>query len=526
MMQRLQRFSGAMLAPVMLFSFFGIVIGFSLLMSNPTIMGDIAAPGTVWSKFWSVVSAGAWTPFTQLPILFVIGLPINLAKKNQARAVMEALVVYIVFNYYVNSLLTLWPSTFGVSISETISDSSKLSNIAGITTLDTGMIGALIISGIVIYLHNRYFETKLPEVLSIFSGSSLVVALGFVLMLPIALLTCFIWPKVQDGMLSMQSFFIHSGGIGVFVYEFLQKALLPTGLHHFVYAPFTYGDAVVKGGLSAYWVSHISDFQTSAQSLKNLFPEGGFTLSGMSKVFGTAGLSLAMIRTAKPEKRKKTIAVIAPAALTAILTGITEPIEFTFLFAAPSLWIVHSFLDALLAMTSYYFGIVGDFGGGLINWLGLDWLPLWNFHRNTYLTQIIIGLVATVLWYYIFTFMIKKLNLKTPGREDGNELIELYQKPLKKELNASIHESTDSEIVFLAKQYLELVGGKDNVMDVTNCATRLRITVKDASRVADLESFKSVGAAGLINNGRGALQIIVGLNVPQVRDAFETEIEA
>lgn len=179
MMKKIQRFGGAMLAPVMLFSFFGIVIGFSLLLSNQTIMGDIAAPDTLWYKFWNVVAAGGWTPFFQLPLLFVVGLPISLAKKYTARATMEALVIYIAFNYFVNAILTLWPNSFAVDLSQGTAVGSGLTSIAGIITLDTGMIGALLISGIVVYLHNRFYEKELPEMLTIFSGSVFVTMIAF-----------------------------------------------------------------------------------------------------------------------------------------------------------------------------------------------------------------------------------------------------------------------------------------------------------------------------------------------------------
>lgn len=524
MMKKIQRFGGAMLAPVMLFSFFGIIIGFSLLFSNQTIMGDIAAPGTMWYKFWNVIAAGGWTPFFQLPILFVVGLPISLAKKYAARATMEALVTYIAFNYFVNAILTLWANSFGVDITQAATTGSGLTSIAGIVTLDTGMIGALLISGIVVYIHNRYYEQELPEMLSIFSGSVFVTMIAFFVMVPLALLMCFVWPTIQDGMRSMQGFFINSGSLGVFVYQFLQKILIPTGLHHFVYAPFAYDNAVIEGGMAAYWAGHIGDFQTSAQSLKEMYPFGGFSLSGMSKVFGTAGLSLAIIQTARPDKKKKVIALILPAALTAILTGITEPIEFTFLFVAPALWVVHAFLDASIATVSYAFGVVGDFGGGLINWLGLDWLPLWKFHSSTYITQIIIGLIFTAIWYIVFTFIIKKFNLKTPGREDDLESVQLYSKADYENKQKDKSKEKEEKIpkhLRQAQAYMALVGGKENVIDVTNCATRLRLTIKDANKVANSTEFQAAGASGLVNTGNGGIQIIVGLTVPTVRESFE-----
>ena len=212
------------------------------------------------------------------------------------------------------------------------------------------------------------------------------------------------------------------------------------------------------------------------------------------------------------------IALIAPAALTAILTGITEPIEFTFLFVAPALWFVHALLDASIATISYAFGVVGDFGGGLINWLGLNWLPLWKFHSSTYITQIIIGLIFTTIWYFVFSFMIKKFNLKTPGREDDTAAMQLYTKA---DYDNKKQDEKLPKHVRQAQAYMHLVGGKDNVIDVTNCATRLRLTVKDADKVADSTQFQEAGASGLVNPGNGGIQIIVGLTVPTVRESFE-----
>lgn len=521
MMKKVQRFGGAMLSPVMLFSFSGIVVGLAILFQNQEIIGSLAQEGTLWWKVWNVIAAGGWTVFFQLPLLFVVGLPIGLAKKHSGRAAMEALVTYLTFNYFINAILTYWPTTFGVDITQDVGGTSGLAMIAGIKTLDTGMIGALMISGITVYLHNRYFDKQLPEVLAIFSGSVYVVMLSFFVMLPVALLTVLIWPQIQEGIRSMQGFFISSGNLGVWVYSFLEKILIPTGLHHFIYSPFAYDNAVVQGGMAAYWASHIGDFQTSAQSLKEMYPMGGFALSGMSKVFGSIGLSLAIIKNAKPEKRKIVIGLMVPAALTAILTGITEPIEFTFLFLAPMLFVVHALLSATIATVAYTFGVVGDFGGGLIKFITVNWLPLWKFHSNTYIAQIIIGITFAVLWYLLFSYLIKKFDLKTPGRDDSED--QLYSQKdyvAKKETSKEGHTAT-SKPLNLATSFLDLVGGKENIIDVTNCATRLRLTVKDPGKVASIQQFQLNGAHGLVNDGKGAVQIIVGLTVPMVRAAFE-----
>lgn len=520
-MKKMQRFGGAMFTPTLLFAFAGIMVGFSIVFQNQAILGTLAAPDGNWYKFWGVVSSGAWMVFMQLPLLFAVSLPIALAKKQQARACMEALATYLTFNYFVGAILGNWGSTFGVDFALEVSTGSGLANIAGIKTLDTGMMGALAISGITIWLHNKYYDKELPDWLGLFRGSSLVVAIGFFIMIPTAFLTCMIWPNVQNVIRNMQTFFINSGNVGIWCYAFLQKILIPTGLHHFIYAPICYDSAVLPGGTSAYWATHVQEFQTSAQTLKAMYPIG-FSLSGMGKVFGSLGIAGAFYVTAKPNKKKDVLALMIPATLTSVMVGVTEPIEFTFLFIAPILFVVHAFLDACCQTVAFAAGVVGDFGGGIINWVVLNWLPLGLYHWKTYVAQVIIGLIFMVIWFVVFVFLIRKLDLKTPGREEDDEETKLYSK--KEYLAAQDAKDASgkkmSKTAAQAAAYLELVGGKENVVDVTNCATRLRLTLKDGEKMAPESAFKAAGAHGLVHNGN-AIQIIVGLSVPNVRDEFE-----
>ncbi|GFR34592.1 alpha-glucoside-specific PTS transporter subunit IIBC [Thermobrachium celere] len=523
MMQKIQRFGAAMFVPVLLFAFAGITAGISILFMNPDIMGSIASPGTMWFKFWFIIQEGAWTVFRQLPLLFVVGLPIALATKAQARACLESLVLYLTFNYFVSAILSLWGTSFGVDFSAQVGGTSGLTMIAGIKTLDTGMIGAILIAGIVVYLHNKYFETKLPEYLGIFQGSSFVVMIGFFVMLPIALLMCVLWPKVQSGIASLQVLLSSSGVFGVWLYTFLERILIPTGLHHFIYGPFIFGPAVVENGIATYWPAHLREFATTAHTLKEMFPAGGFALHGMSKIFGAPGIALAIYSTAKPEKKKLVAGLLIPATLTAIIAGITEPLEFTFLFIAPVLFVVHSILAATLSATAYAFGVVGNFGGGIIEWLAQNWLPLFKYHYGTYITQIVIGLCFTSIYFGVFRFAILKFNFITPGREEDDAETKLYTKAdykAKRNLDVAIS-NIDNNKINKAKRFLEALGGKDNIQDVTNCATRLRVTVRDENKVAKDYVFKEAGAHGVVRNGK-AIQIIVGLSVPQVREEFET----
>ncbi|WP_310799679.1 PTS transporter subunit EIIC, partial [Clostridium botulinum] len=221
-----------------------------------------------------------------------------------------------------------------------------------------------------------------------FQGSSYVVILGFISMFALAFVTCLVWPKIQLGISSLQGFMKNSGVIGVWVYCFLQRVLIPTGLHHFIYIPFQYGPAAVAGGLQPYWLKHLADFAGSTQSLKTLAPSMGFELFGNEKVFGIPAICYAFYVTAKKSRKKQTAALLIPAGLTSIAAGITEPVEFTFLFAAPVLWFVHSFLAATMDATMYAFGVVGQFDGGLIQFISMDWIPLWANHWHTWVTQI------------------------------------------------------------------------------------------------------------------------------------------
>lgn len=235
-------------------------------------------------------------------------------------------------------------------------------------------------------------------------------------MIPCARLTLLGWPKVQLGIESLQAFLRSAGALGVWVYIFLERILIPTGLHHFVYGPFIFGPAVVEGGLQVYWAEHLQAFSQSTEPLKTLFPEGGFALHGNSKVFGSVGIALALYFTAAPENRVKVAGLLIPATLTAMLVGITEPLEFTFLFISPLLFAVHAVLAATMATVMYICGVVGNFGGGLLDqFLPQNWIPMFHHHASMMFIQIGIGLCFTALYFVVFRTLILRLNLKTPA---------------------------------------------------------------------------------------------------------------
>lgn len=515
-MQKIQKFGGAMFTPVLLFAFAGIVIGIGTLFTTETIMGSLAAPSSMWYKCWNVILQGGWTVFNQLPLLFVVGLPIGMAKKQNARCCMEALVLYLTFHYFLSTILSQWGGVFGVDFAQEVGGTSGLTMIANIKTLDMGMMGALAIAGIVIYLHNRFFDTELPEWLGTFSGSTFVFMVGFFVMIPVAVLAALLWPKIQLGMFAFQGFVKGAGALGIWVFVFLERALIPFGLHHILYSPFYYDNVVVPGGLYAYWATKLPEIAASSASLKSLVPMAGFTSTGFSKIFGCPGIALAFYSTAKKEKKKKILGLLIPITLTAIFCGVTEPIEFTFLFVAPVLFVVHALLAATLSTTMYLAGIVGIHSGGAIEMASLNWIPLMGNHWKQYLLLLVIGLAFTGIYFVVFKFLIQKFDFKTPGREDDDEI----KFGSKEEFREKKGSKQDQKIEF-AQLILEGLGGKDNIEDVTNCATRLRVNVKDETLCKDDPYFKSIGAHGCSVNGK-SFQVIIGLKVAGVRDDFES----
>ncbi|WP_270262550.1 alpha-glucoside-specific PTS transporter subunit IIBC [Lactobacillus panisapium] len=531
MMQKFQKFGAAMFVPVLLFSFAGIVVALGSLFTNQAVFGSLANPETTWNSVWDTINAGGWTVFKQEALLFVVGLPIGLANKSQGRAAMEAVITYLTYNYFVGAILSHWGASFGIPNFNKIqivenSTNHGLTEIAGIKTLDTSIIGALIVAGIVIWLHNRYFDKKLPEWLGTFQGSTYVYILGFFVMIPLALLTCWGWPKVQLGITGMQHFIVNSGVVGIWIYNFLNRVLIPTGLHHLVYIPFQFGPAVVAGGLQPYWLKHLTQFALSTHPLKQLAPQLGFQLYGNEKIFLAPVICLAFYATAKKNKKKQTSALLIPAALTSFLAGITEPIDFTYLFAAPVLWIIYSLLSATMNTIMFSLGVVGNMTGGAIDIAAENWIPLWNNHWQTYLVEFLVGIVFAVITFFVFKIMIEKFNYITPGREEDGEDVHLlnkkeYQaKKAKQQAQTSGNAVESDPYITRATAFLDLLGGSANITELSSCATRLRVSVKDPTKMGSDDQFKEAKAINVVHHGK-AIQVIVGLDVAQVLEAMQ-----
>ena len=525
MLQKIQRFGGAMFAPAMLFSISGLMVGISALATTVDIVGDLAVYGAPWYVFWSIIQRGSWTVFKRLPLLFAIALPIGLAQKQPARCCLEALVAYFAYCFFLSEIIKLSGNNLGLQYPSFLAPATGITVIDGIKTLDTGIIGPLVVSTIVVAIHDRFYDAKVPDWLGTFSGSSLVYLISFFAVLGLAIVSAAIAPVVYEATSTLRHALAGVGTFGVGIFVFLERALEPIGLHHLLYMPIYYDNLVINEGIYATWTNLLPILSHSTRPLNELAPWAGFTATGWVKLFGLPAIAAAFYSTAKPERRAGLKAILLPAIVASVVCGVTEPLEFLFMFTHPGLFLLYAVLSSCLAMTMNFFGIVGIFSGGLMEMAAFNFIPLMRTHAGAYLLALGIGLAFSLIYYVSFRALILVYDLKTPGREDhiaDRTAIDcLTGSGFAKEQSAQDEaDSQSNQDHILAEQVIRLLGGVGNIVGATNCATRLRIEVADPSIVADNASFVAVGAKGLIITGKTA-QVIIGISVPRVKEHFD-----
>ena len=526
MLQKIQRFGGAMFAPAMLFSISGLMVGVSALATSADIVGDLAVYGTPWYVFWTIIQRGSWTVFKRLPLLFAVALPIGLAQKQPARCCLEALVAYFAYCFFLSEIIKLSGDNLGLKYPSSLTPASGITIIDGIKTLDTGIIGPLAVSATVGAVHDRFYDAKVPDWLGTFSGSSLVYLISFFAVLALAAISAVIVPFVYAATETLRHALVGVGPFGVGIFVFLERALEPMGLHHLLYMPIYYGNLVINDGIYATWTNLLPILSHSTRPLNELAPWAGFTATGWVKLFGLPAIAMSFYTTAKPERRAGLKAILVPAIVASVVCGVTEPLEFLFMFTHPGLFLLYAVLSSCLAMAMNFFGIVGIFSGGLMEMAAFNFIPLMRTHAGSYLLALGIGLIFSAIFFLSFRGLILTFGLKTPGREDhiassaalsrltGGNVDE------KRSSKTSASESQASQDHLLAEQVVALLGGASNIVGATNCATRLRVEVVDPSVVADNAAFVAVGAKGLIVTGKTA-QVIIGVSVPRVKEHFD-----
>lgn len=525
MLQKIQRFGGAMFAPAMLFSISGLMVGVSALATSADIVGDLAVYGTPWYVFWTIIQRGSWTVFKRLPLLFAVALPIGLAQKQPARCCLEALVAYFAYCFFLSEIIKLSGDNLGLKYPSSLTSASGITIIDGIKTLDTGIIGPLAVSATVVAIHDRFYDVKVPDWLGTFSGSSLVYLISFFAVFALAAISAAIVPSVYAVTETLRHALAGVGPFGVGIFVLLERALEPMGLHHLLYMPIYYDNLVINDGIYATWSSLLPILSHSTRPLNELAPWAGFTATGWVKPFGLPAIAAAFYSTAKPERRAGLRAILVPAIIASVVCGVTEPLEFLFMFTHPGLFFLYAVLSSCLATTMNLFGIVGIFSGGLMEMAAFNFIPLMRTHAGSYLLALGIGLAFSLIFFVSFRALILIYDLKTPGREDhvANRaaIDHLTGSGFAKEQspNDEVNSRSDQDHV-LAERVIQLLGGVGNIVGATNCATRLRVEVADPSIVADNAAFVAAGAKGLIITGKTA-QVIIGISVPRVKEHFD-----
>lgn len=514
-----------MFAPAMLFSISGLMVGVSALATTVDIVGDLAVYGTPWYVFWTIIQRGSWTVFKRLPLLFAVALPIGLAQKQPARCCFEALVAYFAYCFFLSEIIKLSGDNLGLKYPASLTPASGIAVIDGIKTLDTGIIGPLAVSATVVAIHDRFYDAKVPDWLGTFSGSSLVYLISFFAVFALAAISAAIVPFVYAVTETLRHALVSVGPFGVGVFVFLERALEPMGLHHLLYMPIYYDNLVIHDGIYATWTNLLPILSHSTRPLNELAPWASFTATGWSKLFGLPAIAAAFYFTAKPERRAGLKAILLPAIVASVVCGVTEPLEFLFMFTYPGLFLLYAVLSSCLAMTMNFFGIVGIFSGGLMEMTAFNFIPLMRMHAGSYLLALGIGLMFSAVFFLVFRGLILAFDLKTPGREDhiasDAALARLTGKSSAKEgatQNGTDNQSSQDHL--LAEQVVALLGGVSNIVGATNCATRLRVEVADPSVVADNAAFVAAGARGLIVTGKTA-QVIIGISVPRIKERFD-----
>lgn len=535
----LQRVGRSFMLPIAILPVAGLLLGIGSSFTNETMLETyglmrILGPGTIFAAVFEVMSEAGNVVFANLPILFAMGVAIGMAKKEKEVAALSAAIAFFIMHASISALITINGGTEAML-------AGAVTSVCGITSLQMGVFGGILVGLGVAALHNRFYKIELPQVLSFFGGSRFVPIISALVYTGVGILMFFIWPAIQKGIYTVGDLVLNSGYAGTWVYGFMERLLIPFGLHHVFYLPFwqtavggtlEVGGRVVEGAQNIFFAQLADPSVTKYAVSATRFMSGKFPLM----IFGLPGAALAMYKTATPEKRKAAGGLLLSAALTAMITGITEPLEFTFLFVAPALYGIHCILAGFAYMLMHVFevGVGMTFSGGLID-LTLFGIMQGNAKTN-WIWIVIVGIGYFIVYYVLFYYLIRRFDLKTPGR-DNNDEVKLYRRS---DVDARKHGENVGEQgsgngrnpdVFrnhspqmeTSGLICEGLGGKTNISDVDCCATRLRCTVYDAALVKE-DVLRTSGASGVVKKGNG-VQVIYGPKVSVIKSNLEDYLE-
>lgn len=524
MLKYLQRLGKAVVIPISSLPIAGILIGISTSLQGIDGIKDIK----LIYDLLIIMSNIGFVIYNNLPIIFAIGVAVSLAKEEKGVAAIGSIIGFFVMNQVISTFLNLGCTHLGILTKDMILDGEANQYInyvtedMGIFTLNTSIFGGVITGIITSVLHNKYHNIELSQILGFFSGYRFVPIITAITMAIVGGIMAFIWPYCLDGLTCIAKLINKSSYVGTFIFGFTERALIPTGLHHLFYTPFWYGSFVqgdingvgqtIYGANTSYFLSLINnDYSSIGEYTK--YMAGKYPIM----MFGLPGAALAMYKTAKQEKKKKVGKILLIAALTSFFTGITEPLEFTFLFVAPILFGIHCVLTGIsfVIMDVLKVKIGMTFSGGLLDYIIFGILPECSGLKTNWILVILTGAVYFIVYYLLFKTLILKFNLKTPGRRDEEEVKlfskEDYEGRGKKDL-VKVNKDIEKEdkIKDNAPKILEALGGKENIISVDACITRLRVEVKDVNLV-NKEMIKALGATAVVQVSNG-IQAVFGVD--------------
>lgn len=521
----LQRVGRSFMLPIALLPVAGLLLGIGSSFTNETMLAayglnSVIHPGTLIYTILDVMSQTGSAVFNNLALLFAMGVAIGMARKEKEVAALSGAVAYIIMNTAIQAMIN---AAGGVEAMPANSTTTML----GITTLQMGVFGGIVVGLGVAALHNKFYKIELPQVLAFFGGTRFVPIVSSIVYLVVGIAMFYIWPVVQSGIAALGALVLASGYAGTFIYGLLERALIPFGLHHVFYMPFWQtavgGTAIIDGvtvtGAQNIFFAELASKSTTVFSVSaTRFMAGKFPFM----MFGLPGAALAMYQCAKPEKKKVAGGLLLSAALTAFLTGITEPLEFTFIFVALPMYAVHCVLAGLSFMLMHILnvGVGMTFSGGLIDLVLFG--AMQGNAKTHWMWVVVVGAVYFVLYYIIFRFMISKFDYKTPGRDDAEE-VKLYTRADVNARSAASGSTAPAGDDPVSALIVEGLGGADNLSDVDCCATRLRCTVKDVALVKQ-DVLKASGASGVICKGDG-VQVVYGPKVAVIKAKLEDYLE-
>lgn len=515
----LQRVGRSFMLPIAILPVAGLLLGIGQSFTNETMLRtyhlmNLMGPGTVLYAILKILGDCGNIIFENMPLLFAVGVSIGMARAEKEVAALSGIVAFFIMHTAISAMITL-------NGGSQVLHRGAIDDILGIKSLQMGVFGGIIVGLGVAVLHNKFYKIKLPDVISFFGGTRFVPIICTVVYIFVGIIMFFIWPPIQNIMYELGNIVRASGYFGTFIYGVMERALIPFGLHHVFYLPFwqtSLGGAMKVAGKTVEGAQNIFFAQLADSSTRHFSVEATRFMAGKFPlmIFGLPGAALAMYQCAKPEKKKLVGGLFASAALTTILTGITEPLEFMFLFVAPGLYAIHCLLAGMSFMLMHILKVcVGmTFSGGMIDMFLFGILQ--GQEKTNWMMFVPVGILYFILYYFLFHFLILKFHIKTPGREEKEE-ISIY--PVNQSENVPKEKEVLSKTAVVSEMIVQGLGGAQNIKDIDCCVTRLRCTVRDPALVKD-EILRKSGARGVMKKGDG-VQIIYGPLVTVIKSNLE-----